>query len=90
MLTLPPVLTHAEARSGLADLRQALRASTGDEVVADAGKLERFDSSALAVLLACRREALMLNRSFAVRRCPPKLRRLAGLYGVESLLGWVD
>jgi phospholipid transport system transporter-binding protein len=48
--------------------------------------LTRFDSSALAVLLECRREASALGRSFAVRGLSPRLRELASLYGVAGLL----
>jgi phospholipid transport system transporter-binding protein len=55
-------------------------------VVADAGALTHFDSSALAVLLECRREALALGKSFSVSRLPTRLRELAMLYGVAELL----
>jgi phospholipid transport system transporter-binding protein len=54
--------------------------------VADASALRRFDSSALAVLLECRREALALGKAFAVSQLHPRLRDLAGLYGVSELL----
>lgn len=67
-------------------LRKALAAQTDAVVVADAGALQAFDSSALAVLLACRREALAAGKTFAVRGLPRRLRQLAGLYGVEALL----
>jgi phospholipid transport system transporter-binding protein len=55
-------------------------------VVADAAALTQFDSSALAVLLDCRREALALGKNFAVARLPARLRELATLYGVAELL----
>jgi len=48
--------------------------------------LSRFDSSALAVLLACRRQAQGLGRAFYVRDMPPRLRQLAGLYGIAELI----
>ena len=54
--------------------------------MADASALDRFDSSALAVLLECRREALALGKSFAVTQLPARLRELATLYGVADLL----
>jgi len=38
------------------------------------------------VLLECRREALALGKTFAVAHMPPRLRDLAGLYGVSELL----
>ena len=57
-----------------------------ENVVADAGALIEFDSSALAVLLECRREALAAGKSFAVLAAPARLRQLAGLYGVADLI----
>jgi phospholipid transport system transporter-binding protein len=67
-------------------LAQALRSQSESAVVADASALTHFDSSALAVLLECRREALVLGKSFSVSHLPPRLRELAALYGVASLL----
>jgi phospholipid transport system transporter-binding protein len=66
-------------------LAQGLR-SQPVAVVADAGALAHFDSSALAVLLECRREALAGGKTFAVARLPARLRELAVLYGVAELL----
>jgi phospholipid transport system transporter-binding protein len=86
MLVLPAELTQRQARACLDMLLQALRQEPHGEVVADASALTRFDSSALAVLLACRRECVAEGRKFAVMGMPPKLRALAGLYGVEPLL----
>ena len=56
------------------------------EVVADASALIEFDSSALAILLECRREALAADKLFSVQAAPPRLRQLAGLYGVADLI----
>ena len=67
-------------------LAQALRAEAGTSVVADASNLQAFDSSALAVLLDCRREALAAGKTFSVHQLPPRLRELAALYGVAELL----
>ena len=86
MLVLPTQLTHAQAPACAHMLAQALKADAGPSVVADAGPLAHFDSSALAVLLECRREALAQGKSFAVARMPPRLRELAALYGVGELL----
>lgn len=55
-------------------------------VEADASALQQFDSSALAVLLECRRAAQRAGAGFAVRGLPERLRTLAGLYGVADLL----
>ena len=66
-------------------LAQALP-SQEQAVVADASGLTKFDSSAIAVLLECRREAQIQGKSFSVRGLPERLRALAALYGVAQLL----
>lgn len=86
MLVLPAEITHDQAGACSRMLAQALRARPEPAVVADAGALSRFDSSALAVLLECRREALALGKSFSISRMPARLRDLASLYGVAQLL----
>jgi phospholipid transport system transporter-binding protein len=86
MLVLPAELTHDQAPACSRMLAQALRSEGEATVVADAGALEHFDSSALAVLLDCRREALARGKSFAVARMPARLRELASVYGVVGLL----
>jgi phospholipid transport system transporter-binding protein len=85
MLILPAELTHAQATASLRMLLQGLRSQQGD-VVVEASSLTRFDSSALAVLLQCRREAVAIGRAFTVRGLPERLRSLAKLYGVDQLL----
>ncbi len=86
MIVLPADLTHGQAPACARMLAQAVRAEAGTVVVADASPLQKFDSSALAVLLECRREALLQRKSFAVKALPARLRDLAGLYGVAELL----
>jgi phospholipid transport system transporter-binding protein len=86
MLMLPAELTHAQATASMRLLAQGLRQQSDAVVVADADALVRFDSSALAVLLECRREALAQGKTFSVRALPARLRELAGLYGVGELL----
>ena len=86
-LILPSTLMHPQAKAcrdaWVAELRAA-PASSAWQV--DASALTQFDSSALAVLLACRREALALGHDFEVRQMPDKLRELATLYGVSAIL----
>jgi phospholipid transport system transporter-binding protein len=85
MLMLPNEITHSSARACAHMLVQALQ--RGDAtVVADATALQRFDSSALAVLLECRREAQVAGKTFSVRGLPDRLRALASMYGVAELL----
>ena len=86
MLVLPAELTHAQAGACCAMLAQGLRSVPQTAVVADAAALAHFDSSALAVLLDCRREALALGKTFSVSHLPTRLRDLATLYGVAELL----
>lgn len=86
MLVLPPKLTHDEAPACVLMLRQGLVGQAASSMVVDASALAQFDSSALAVLLECRREASALGRGFAVKGLPPRLRELASLYGVAGLL----
>ena len=86
MLVLPFELTHDQATPSLRMLLQGLRSQPEANVVVDASALAKFDSSALAVLLECRRESMAMGRSFAVRNLPARLNALAGLYGVSALL----
>lgn len=84
-LTLPAVLTHEEAAAFAKGLMPQLFAQAPD-VVADAGALRQFDSSALALLLECRRRAQAAGKRFSVQSAPQRLRELAVLYGVAELI----
>ena len=86
MLLLPATLTADEATATLRMLTQALKSKPDGGVVIDASALQQFDSSALAVLLECQRQAQAWGRAFAVRQAPSKLAALAKLYGVDVLL----
>ena len=86
MLVLPPQLTHGQASACLQLLLQGLKADSSTQVVIDCTALQRFDSSALAVLLECRRQASALGKTFALKALPPALASLAQLYGVQQLL----
>lgn len=92
MLLLPAELTHRQARGTLAMLQHSMAkpgqsgASGAAQLVVDARPLRVFDSSALAVLLECRRAAVEQGQAFAVKGLPPALAGLAALYGVAALL----
>jgi ABC-type transporter Mla MlaB component len=76
----PSEIVLAGAPAALEAARGALRAGGG---TLDLSALARFDSCAVAVLVALRREA----GSRAVFSNPPaNLRQLASLYGVEAAL----
>lgn len=86
MLLLPATVTAQEAVAVQRQLTQALGQVSEPVVVIDASGLQRFDSAALAVLLACERLAVAAGKRFIVRGLPTKLTSLAELYGVDSLL----
>lgn len=83
-IALPAVLTIAEARATLALLQQAIAAEP--DPVLDACGLRTLDSSALAVLLECRRDALAQGKRLRLVSAPAKLNDLAALYGVDALV----
>lgn len=86
MLVLPAEITHSQASACALALTQEMTTVTDSPVVLDATQLSKFDSSALAVMLQCRREALAQGKAFAVHGLTPHLAGLAALYGVEDLL----
>ena len=86
MLSLPESLMHSTATASLTELLQALPAQPAGDVVVDASRLQRFDSSALAVLLELRRAGLKLQRTLSLQGLPPRLADLARLYGIAELL----
>ena len=77
---------HPQAAACRVQLVEAMAATQDRVVLLDASALEEFDSSALAVLLACRRQAQALGRSLQVQGLSDRLRELATLYGVLVLL----
>ncbi|CAN5550569.1 hypothetical protein BH10PSE16_BH10PSE16_06400 [soil metagenome] len=85
MLKLPAVLTHAVACEFFRTLEKEVP-SLPKEVVVDASALSQFDSSALAILLECRRQALAAGKVFSVQGAPKRLLQLAEVYGVSALI----
>lgn len=84
---LPARLTHAESPACLAGCEAALRrCAAGEPVELDAAALQEFDSSAVALLLALVRAAREGGVELRLHALPPRLRELAGLYGVGDLL----
>jgi phospholipid transport system transporter-binding protein len=86
VLVLPSELTHRQATACLRMLVQGLPSQTGPAVMVDAGALQRFDSSALAVLLEFRRASLARGKGFELQGMTPRLIDLARVYGVAELL----
>lgn len=85
-LILPTLLTHDQAVTCSQKLALDISAHDGEAVFVDASALEKFDSSALAVLLQCRRDTAASAKSFGISGMPNPLRELANLYGVSELL----
>lgn len=86
VLSLPAVLMHPQAAACRQQLAQSIAGTQDRVVLLDASRLEQFDSSALAVLLDCRRQAQARDRTLQVQGMNHKLRQLASLYGVLGLL----
>lgn len=84
--TLPATLDHASANACLTQLRAALARVSGEVVAVNASAVQHFDTSALAVLLQSRRDALAIGKTLQVTDWPSPLERLAKLYGVYELL----
>lgn len=76
-------LTHASASAALA--AGCARIAAGAAAV-DCAALTQFDSSALAVLLAWRREAQARGRALDILNVPAGLASLAQVYGVDTLV----
>ncbi len=87
-MQLPSRLTMREARGASAALGSGVAAAVrGTRLVVDASALQELDTAALAVLLQARRDAQARGVELVVQGAPPQLRRIAALYGVETLLG---
>ena len=84
-LALPARLTMGEAHAELSRLLPLLQVAI--EPVLDASALQDLDTAALALLMACQRQAQAAGHILRVTGAPPKLGQLARLYGVAPLLG---
>ena len=85
MLKLPAELTHAVACGFFNTVAKDVLSMPG-EVVVDASALSQFDSSALAIVLECRRQALAAGKGFSVHGASGQLLQLADVYGVATLI----
>lgn len=83
--TLPAEVTMSSASAALRGIEAAL-AGNG-ELTLDASGLATLDSAAVALLLQAQRLAQARGARVRLLNAPEKLRALAALYGVESLLG---
>ncbi len=82
--TLPALVTVAQAPDLVRDALRALAGRAAPWCI-DAGGLERFDSSCLALLMELRRRAGAAG--LELRGVPERLHTLARAYGVGFVLG---
>lgn len=89
-LALPVQLRHEEASGWIGRLERAIaqhpRGPQGDAARIDCAALDRFDSSAVVVLLAALRCAEGAGIKLELVNLPQKLLKLASLYGADGLL----
>ena len=89
-LALPEQLRHEEAQAWIDRLEAAIaaqgRGPNGDPALIDCSALNRFDASAVVVLLGALRCAQAAGIPITLKNLPDKLVKLASLYGVDGLL----
>jgi phospholipid transport system transporter-binding protein len=87
-IALPAVLLQAQAQSVANALVSSLttQLAKDGEAVLDASALTQFDSSALAVILACRRAVLAKGAQLRITGLPERAQTLAKVYGLSELL----
>ncbi len=83
MAYFPTSLTMQDAQTSLP---AGLDAIAGGAAEIDLSRLERFDSAAMAALLAWRRAAEAAGVSLRITGAPSGVQSLANLYGVAELL----
>lgn len=86
VLSLPAELNHSIAVSLLGEFSARIAQSNGAVIRVDASSLSRFDSSALALVLACRRRAVDRGGRMVLDAAPPQFTQLATVYGVDHLI----
>jgi phospholipid transport system transporter-binding protein len=84
MLALPAKLEHSQALS--TKTFNWLEHAKGANWQIDAGGLQTFDSSALALLLDLRRGAVAAGAVLQIHNAPARLTQLATLYGINELI----
>ena len=72
--------------SATAQLAEAVAALAHGMAVFDFSAVGEMDSTALAFILSCRREAEHLDKQLRCINLPDNLKNLAALYGVENYI----
>jgi phospholipid transport system transporter-binding protein len=87
IFALPATIMQDQAQAVADNLTHNMaQLAAAKGVSLNASALQQFDSSALAVVLACRRTVLELGGQFQVVGLPERLLALAKVYGVTELL----
>lgn len=84
-LALPQRITHTEAQAAVDGLLAVAQTQPGPMVL-DASALQVFDTSALAVILACQRAAVARGAQIRVQGLSERAQSLAKVYGISTLL----
>jgi phospholipid transport system transporter-binding protein len=87
--SLPVKITHQEAELVFKRFNESLKALKAPDMtsfVVDASGLKEFNSSALALLLAFKRQLQSKGLSLEVTHLPAQLHNLAKVYGVDMFL----
>jgi len=77
---------HLTMDQAAAALEAGHTAIASGETQIDLQKLEHFDSSAVAAIIAWQRAALAKKQGLNITHLPEGLQSLAHLYGVEALM----
>ena len=87
-VALPAVLIQDNAQAIATALAGVLGACAleGGQAVLDAAALAQFDSSALAVILACRRAVEARGAQLRITGLPERAQALAKVYGLSALV----
>ncbi|NBS73746.1 MAG: STAS domain-containing protein [Betaproteobacteria bacterium] len=83
-LQLPAQLTGLQAQGQWDQFKSQI--TPHDAIVINGSALIDFDSSALAFLLACLRQAKQVGSTCQITGLPPLAHSLAKVYGVDQLL----
>lgn len=86
MSNIYPVPAEITIATAPAQLAKAIAALGEGSDVFDFSALQDMDSAALAVILACRREAARMGKQLECINLPENLKNLAALYGVENYI----
>ncbi|MFV1992311.1 MAG: lipid asymmetry maintenance protein MlaB [Acidiferrobacterales bacterium] len=86
LINLGEDLNVSNARELYADLGKALKRKP-DKIIFYAGKLTRFDTAVLQLLIACTREAIRLKKTVSWAETSEEFRECIEYAGMDEVLG---